>query len=90
MILITHHVEEVIPEIERVVLLDRGRVAASGAKEEMLSPALLSTIFGAPVSVSLCERVFHRAGVGGSELLPASGALDRGQYNGGGSSKTRP
>ena len=57
-ILITHHVEEVIPEIERVVLLDRGRVAASGAKEEMLSPVLLSEIFGAPVSVSRANGYF--------------------------------
>ncbi len=32
-VLITHHVEEIIPEIGQVVLLDRGRVAASGVKE---------------------------------------------------------
>jgi len=58
-ILITHHVEEVIPEIERVVLLDRGRVAAAGAKEDMLSPALLSAIFGAPVTVSRSNGYFN-------------------------------
>ena len=59
-ILITHHVEEIIPEIERVVLLDRGRVAAAGAKEDMLSPVLLSEIFGAPVAVSRANGYFTR------------------------------
>jgi iron complex transport system ATP-binding protein len=51
-IFITHHVEEIIPEIDQVVLLDQGRVAASGSKAEMLTAARLSAIFGAPVSVS--------------------------------------
>jgi iron complex transport system ATP-binding protein len=50
-VLITHHVEEIIPEIDRVVLLDRGRIAGSGAKGMMLSDERLSAIFGAPVQV---------------------------------------
>jgi len=50
-ILITHHVEEIIPEIGRVVLLDRGRVSASGPKHEMLTDTRLSAAFGAPVHV---------------------------------------
>jgi len=58
-LIVTHHVEEVIPEIERVVLLDRGRVAAAGAKEDMLSPDLLSAIFGAPVTVSRANGYFN-------------------------------
>jgi iron complex transport system ATP-binding protein len=50
-ILITHHVEEIIPEIDRVVLLERGRVMASGPKREMLTADMLSALFGAPVGV---------------------------------------
>jgi iron complex transport system ATP-binding protein len=57
-VLITHHVEEIIPEIGRVVLLERGRVAASGAKDEMLTASRLSTIFGAPVQVSEADGYF--------------------------------
>ncbi|MBS1818248.1 MAG: ATP-binding cassette domain-containing protein [Acidobacteria bacterium] len=57
-ILITHHVEEIIPEIDRVVLLDRGRVAAAGPKHEMLTAARLTTLFGAPVSVSTNNGYF--------------------------------
>jgi iron complex transport system ATP-binding protein len=52
-ILITHHVEEIIPEIGRVLLLDRGRIAAAGAKAEMLAGDRLSEIFGARVDVSV-------------------------------------
>jgi iron complex transport system ATP-binding protein len=52
-ILITLHVEEIIPEIGRVLLLDRGRIAAAGAKAEMLAGDRLSEIFGARVDVSV-------------------------------------
>lgn len=45
LILITHHVEEIIPEIDRVILLSRGRIAGDGPKREMLSEAVLSTVF---------------------------------------------
>ena len=41
-VLVTHHVEEIIPEIRQVVLLDRGRVAASGAPD-LLQPTATST-----------------------------------------------
>ena len=41
-ILVTHHLEEIIPEIERVVLLRAGRIAGDGPKAEMLASARLS------------------------------------------------
>ena len=57
-ILITHHVEEVIPEIGHVVLLQGGRVAAEGPTEAMLTDVRLSALFGAPVSVSRTNGYF--------------------------------
>ena len=33
LILITHHIEEIVPEIERVILLQAGRIAAAGSKQ---------------------------------------------------------
>jgi iron complex transport system ATP-binding protein len=51
LLLVTHHVEEIIPEIARVVLLRQGRVAADGAKETTLTSARLSEAFGSPVSL---------------------------------------
>jgi iron complex transport system ATP-binding protein len=50
-VLITHHVEEIIPEVRHVVLLDRGRVAAAGPTRDMLTDERLSALFGAPVTV---------------------------------------
>lgn len=58
-VLITHHVEEVIPEIEQVVLLDKGRVVAQGSKPEMLNSQRLSALFGAQVSVTLEQGYYY-------------------------------
>jgi iron complex transport system ATP-binding protein len=58
-LLVTHHVSEIIPEIERVVLLQRGRVLADGAKEKVLTSAQLSTLFGVPVKLFREESYFH-------------------------------
>jgi iron complex transport system ATP-binding protein len=51
LILVTHHLEEVVPEIGRVILLRRGRVAFDGAKEAILTSARLSHVYEAPVAV---------------------------------------
>ncbi len=51
-IFITHHVEEVIPEVEQVLLLRDGRIMAGGPKRAMLTPDKLEALFGAPVRVS--------------------------------------
>jgi iron complex transport system ATP-binding protein len=48
-ILITHHIEEIVPEIERVVLVGDGRIRASGTKREILTSARLSELFKAPI-----------------------------------------
>jgi iron complex transport system ATP-binding protein len=50
-ILITHHIEEIIPEIDRVILLRHGRVAAIGAKRSVLTSSALSELFEAPVTL---------------------------------------
>jgi iron complex transport system ATP-binding protein len=50
-ILVTHRLEEVIPEIEQVVLLQGGRVQCAGPKPTTLTAANLSALFGAPVEV---------------------------------------
>lgn len=52
LLLVTHHVEEIIPEIEQVVLLRSGQVFRQGGKAEMLSDETLSQTFGMPVQVT--------------------------------------
>jgi iron complex transport system ATP-binding protein len=51
LILITHHIEEIVPEIQRVILLRGGRVLTVGAKAEVLTAAHLGALFDAPVAV---------------------------------------
>jgi iron complex transport system ATP-binding protein len=51
LILITHHIEEIVPEIGRLVLLRGGRVAADGPRAETLTASRLSEVFGAPVAL---------------------------------------
>lgn len=58
-VLITHHVEEIVPEIERVVLLQRGRIAADGPKAAVLSPGRLSDLFGAAVTLERVDGFYY-------------------------------
>ena len=51
LVLVTHHIEEIIPEIGRVVLLRSGRVLADGPRAEVLTGDWLSQTFGGPVRV---------------------------------------
>jgi len=50
-LLVTHHIEEVLPEIQRVILLREGRVFLEGPKEEVLTTGNLSALYGAKVVV---------------------------------------
>jgi iron complex transport system ATP-binding protein len=57
-ILVTHHAEEIIPEINRVLLLRRGRVAYDGPKRAVLTAANLTDVFDAPVTVAEADGYF--------------------------------
>jgi len=52
LLLVTHHVEEILPEIGQVVLLRDGRVFRQGSKVDTLTDATLSEAFAMPVRVS--------------------------------------
>jgi len=47
LVLVTHHVEEIMPVFSHVLILKRGRVLAAGAKAEVLGAKLLSQAFNA-------------------------------------------
>jgi iron complex transport system ATP-binding protein len=51
LILITHHTDEIVPEIDRVILLREGRVAAAGPKRTVLTAERLSDLFAAPIAL---------------------------------------
>jgi len=56
---VTHHVSEIIPEIERVVLLSEGRIVGDGRKEEVLTSERLGSLFGVPVEIARRDGYFH-------------------------------
>ncbi|HEX4536114.1 MAG TPA: ATP-binding cassette domain-containing protein [Candidatus Acidoferrum sp.] len=58
-LLVTHHVSEIIPEIERVILLREGRVIADGRKDEVLTSEGISGLFGIPLRISQQDGYFH-------------------------------
>jgi iron complex transport system ATP-binding protein len=58
-LLVTHHVAEIIPEIGRIVLLREGRILADGPKEEILTAARLTDLFGVPVHLVRRDGYFH-------------------------------
>ena len=49
LVLVTHHVEEIVPLFTHVLVLSGGRVLASGPKQKALTSPNLSAAFGAPV-----------------------------------------
>jgi iron complex transport system ATP-binding protein len=56
-VMVTHHLSDLIPDIDRVVLISGGRIAADGAKAEILTAARLSALFG--LRLELTERNGH-------------------------------
>jgi iron complex transport system ATP-binding protein len=58
-ILVTHEILDVVPEIERVVLMSNGRIVADGRKEEILQAQSLGKVFGLKVDLGLREGYYH-------------------------------
>jgi iron complex transport system ATP-binding protein len=59
LILVTHHLPDIIPEIARVVLIKNGRIHSDGPKDQVLQAAPLSEVFGLPVEVLHRGSYYH-------------------------------
>ena len=51
LLLVTHHIHEIPPEVERVVLLKQGKILQDGEKRAVLTEANLSALFDCSVSL---------------------------------------
>lgn len=51
LILVTHHIEEILPEITHVLVMKKGKVLAAGPKSKILSSPIMSQAFGANIRV---------------------------------------
>jgi iron complex transport system ATP-binding protein len=53
-VMVTHHLADILPEMDRVVMMRDGRIFADGAKQDLLQAARLEELFG--VKLELTER----------------------------------
>jgi iron complex transport system ATP-binding protein len=75
LVLITHHSEEIVPEIERVILLQAGHIAADGPKALVLTPERLSRLFGLPITVETADGYYYARPSGASGDPGAAASL---------------
>jgi iron complex transport system ATP-binding protein len=59
LVLVTHHLSDILPEIERVILMRGGRIVGDGPRTELLTEARLSELFNAPVRIGCDEEWLH-------------------------------
>lgn len=59
LIMVTHHLPDIIPEIERVILLKDGRVFSDGPKRQVLDAAVLSSLFDMPLELITRDGYYH-------------------------------
>ena len=58
-ILVTHHLEDIVPEIKRVILLRQGRVMADGPADSTLTSRAISRLAGSRMTVEHARGRFR-------------------------------
>lgn len=58
-ILITHHLHDIIPEVERIVLMSEGKIIADDAKGKLLTKEKLAEVFGVDVDLHKRDGYFY-------------------------------
>jgi iron complex transport system ATP-binding protein len=59
LVLVTHHLGDILPEIERVILMRQGRIVADGPREQLLTAPRLSELFNASVRIGRDDEWLH-------------------------------
>jgi iron complex transport system ATP-binding protein len=57
-VIVTHHLNEIPPEVQRVVLLKEGAVVADGLKDDTLTSEMLSHVYETAVRISKVDGYF--------------------------------
>jgi iron complex transport system ATP-binding protein len=58
-VIVTHNLSEIIPEIDRVILLRDGRVLEDGPKHRLLTSEVLTRAFDVPIHVGRHDGYYH-------------------------------
>jgi iron complex transport system ATP-binding protein len=59
LVMVTHHLGDILPEIERIILMRDGRIVADGPREQLLTEDRLSELFRAPVRIGRDAEWLH-------------------------------
>jgi iron complex transport system ATP-binding protein len=59
LILVTHHLGDILPEIERVILMQKGRIVADGPRQLLLTASTLSNLLGTEVHIGEQDGWLH-------------------------------
>jgi iron complex transport system ATP-binding protein len=59
LLLVTHDLADIVPEVGRVVLLKQGRIAGDGATAALLTTETLTALYDRPVEVTHRDGHYH-------------------------------
>jgi iron complex transport system ATP-binding protein len=59
LVLVTHHLGDILPEVDRIILMRDGCIVGDGPRQELLTEARLSELFNAPVRIGRDEEWLH-------------------------------
>jgi len=60
--LVTHNLPDIIPEISRVIMIHNGRIYKDGRKEDLLTDELISRLFSVQVTIHQEEGYYYATG----------------------------
>lgn len=58
-LMVTHHLADILPEMDRVVMMRGGRIVGDGSKRELLSADRLRELFGVEITLTEREGYWH-------------------------------
>jgi iron complex transport system ATP-binding protein len=59
LVMVTHYLGDILPEIDRIILMRDGRIVADGPRNELLTESRLSELFRAPVRIGRDAEWLH-------------------------------
>jgi iron complex transport system ATP-binding protein len=57
-IIVTHHLNEIPPEVDRVILLEEGRIVADGAKPDVITEDVLSRVYRTAIRIAAVDGYY--------------------------------
>ncbi|HWQ64151.1 MAG TPA: ATP-binding cassette domain-containing protein, partial [Methanospirillum sp.] len=61
-ILVTHQIHDIIPEINRVIMMKSGNLFSDGSKEALITSTTISELFDIPITVKEENGYYYASG----------------------------